>query len=131
MYWYFNDLMKSIPTNILTLFQRCLLVDTTLQRGTTSNQRWNNAVYFNVAIYNVEQRRINAVYLNVDMNNARQRRNNVVNFNVEFYNAGKLRNNVSKKMTVSKKNKKKLFQIEYTEFKVLTTISQSLLYSPC
>ena len=27
------------PANISMLFQRCLLVDTTLRRGTTSNQR--------------------------------------------------------------------------------------------
>ena len=62
------------------------------------------------------------MYFNVDMNNIRQRRNNVVIFNVEFYNVGKPRNNVVK-MTSSKKNKKKKFQIEYPEFKVLTTIS--------
>ena len=46
----------------------------------------------------------------------------VVVFNVEFYKVGKRRNNVVK-MTASKKNKKKLGQIEYPEFKVLTTIS--------
>ena len=57
--------------NISTLFQRFLLADTTSRRGTTSNQRWNNVVYFNVGIYNVEQRRINVVYFNVDMNNVR------------------------------------------------------------
>ena len=76
------------PANISTLFQRCLLVDATSRRGTISNQRWNNVVYFNV-----------------DMNNVRQRRNNVVIFNVEFYNVGKRRNNVVK-MTASKKHKK-------------------------
>ena len=58
----------------------------------------------------------------VDMNNVGQRQNNVVIFNVEFYNFGKRRNNVVK-MTASTKNKKKLIQIEYPEFKVLTTIS--------
>ena len=42
-----------------TLFQRCLLVDTTSRRGATSNQRWNNVVYFNLEIYNVKQRWIN------------------------------------------------------------------------
>ena len=57
----------------------------------------------------------------VDMNNVGQRQNNVVIFNVEFYNFGKRRNNVVK-MTASTKNKKKLIQIEYPEFKVLTTI---------
>ena len=62
------------------------------------------------------------MYFNIDMNNVRQRRNNVVIFNVEFYNVGKRRNNVVK-MTASKKNKKKLTQIEYPEFKILTTIS--------
>ena len=87
------------------------------RRGATSNQRWNNVVYFKVGIYNVEQRRISVVCFNVDMNNVRQRRNNVVIFNVEFYNVDKRRNNVMK-MTFSKKKK-----IEYTEFKILTTIS--------
>ena len=85
---------RPIPANISTLFQRCLLVDATSRRGTMSNQRWNNVVYFNVERYNVKQRRINVVYLNVDMNNVRQRRNNVVIFNVEFYNVGKRWNNV-------------------------------------
>ena len=57
------------------------------------------------------------------MNNVRQQRNNVFFFNVQFYNAGKRRNNVVK-MTISKKDEKNnIFQIEYTEFKVLTTIS--------
>ena len=46
-------------------------------RGATSNQRWNNVVYFNVEMYNVEQRRINIVYFNVDINNVRQRQTNV------------------------------------------------------
>ena len=61
------------------------------------------------------------MYFNVDMNNVRQRRNNVI-FHVEFHNTGQRRNNVVKK-TISKKNQKKSFQIEYTEFKVLITIS--------
>ena len=56
------------------------------------------------------------------MSNFRQCQNNVVVFNVEFYKVVKRRNNVLK-MTASKKNKKKLVQIEYPEFKVLTTIS--------
>ena len=42
-------------------------------------------------------------------------------FNVKFHNVSKRRNNVVK-MTISKNDKKKIFQIEYTEFKVLTTI---------
>ena len=45
---------KNIPANTSTLFQRCLLVDATSRRGATSNQRWNNVVYFDVEIYNVE-----------------------------------------------------------------------------
>ena len=78
-------------------------------------------MYFNVGIYIVQQRWISVVYFSVDMSiSVRQRRNNVVIFNVEFYNVGKRRNNVLK-MTISKQNK--TFQIEYTEFEVLTTIS--------
>ena len=87
-------------------------------------------MYFNVGIYNVKQRWINVVYFNVDINNVRQRRNNVVIFNVDMNNIGKRQNNIVK-MTISKRNKTS-FEIEYTEFEVLTTISQSsLLYSPC
>ena len=62
------------------------------------------------------------MYFNIDMNNVRQRRNNVVIFHVEFHNIGQRRNNVVK-TTISKKNQSKSFQIEYTEFKVLPTIS--------
>ena len=79
----------------------------TSRHGTTSNQRWNNVVCFNVGIYNVE----NALYFNVDMNNIRQRQNNVVFFNVEFHNVGQRRNNVVK-MAISKNEQQKSFQIE-------------------
>ena len=57
------------------------------------------------------------------MNNASQRRNNVVIFNVDFHNVGKRRNNVVKMTISKKKNKRKLFQIKYTELKVLATIA--------
>ena len=63
------------PANISTFFQRCLLVDATSWRWTTSNHHWNNVVYFNHGIYNVKQRWINVVYFNVDMNNVRKRWN--------------------------------------------------------
>ena len=66
----------------------------TSRRGTTSNQRWNNVVYLNVGIYNVEQRRINVVLCPF------------VFFNVEFYNVGQHGNN-SVKIAISKKNEKK------------------------
>ena len=72
------------------------------QRRTTSNERWNNVVYVNVEIYNVEQRWNNAVFFNVELNNVRQRRNNVVIFNVDFHNVGQRRNNVAD-MTIWKK----------------------------
>ena len=62
------------------------------------------------------------MYFKVDMNNVRQHWNNVVIFHVEFHNIGQRRNNAVK-TTISKKNQGKSFQIEYTEFKVLTTIS--------
>ena len=76
----------------------------TSRRRTTSNQRWNNVVYVNVEIYNVEQRWNNVVYFNFELNNVRQRRNNVVVFNVDFHNVGQRRNNVAN-MTVSQKIK--------------------------
>ena len=93
----------------------------TSQRGTTSNQRWSNVVYFNVGIYNVEQNQINVLYFNIDVNIIRQRRNMVVFFNVEFHNVGQRRDKVVK-MTISKNSNKKSFQLEYTEFKFLTAI---------
>ena len=43
-----------IPANILTSVQRCMYVGMASRRRTTSNQRWNNVVYVNVEIYNVE-----------------------------------------------------------------------------
>ena len=101
-----KDVFYFLPGKHFNVFSMLSLVDTKSRRGTTSNQRWNNAVYFNVGIYNVEQRWINVVYFNVDMNNVRQRRNNVVIFNVEFHNVVKRRNNVVK-MTISKKNENK------------------------
>ena len=110
-----------MPANISALLQGCLLVDMTSRRGTTSNQSWSNIVYFNVGIYNVEQRQINFVHFNVDMNNIRQRRNKIVLFNVEFHNVSQRRDNVAK-MTIFKIIKKNHFKLEYTEFKVLTTI---------
>ena len=100
--------VKSFPANISTLFQRWLLVDTTSWRGATSNQRWNNVVYFTVGIYNVEQCWIIVVYFNLDINNFRQRRNNVVVFHVDMNNVGKCQNNIVK-MTISKKSKTSYF----------------------
>ena len=89
-------------------------------------------MYFNVEIYNVEQRRINVVYFNVDINNFIQHRNNIVIFNVEFQKVGWCQNNVVKIIISRKNKKKKSFQIKYMEFKVLTAISySSSLYSPC
>ena len=48
--------MLSDTANISTSVQRCFQVDTKSRRRTTSNQRWNNVVYVNVEIYNVQQR---------------------------------------------------------------------------
>ena len=70
-----------------------------------SNQSWNNVVYVNVEIYNVEQRRINVFYFYVDINNVRQRQNNFVILNVKFPNVDQRRNNVLK-MTIFKKLKR-------------------------
>ena len=64
------------------------------RRGTTLKQRYL------FQCWNL-QSRINAVYFNVDINNVRQRRNKVVIFNVEFHKVGQHRNVV--KMTISKK----------------------------
>ena len=84
-----------------------LLLDDMTSRGRTlPNQRWNNVLYVNVQIYNVEQRRINVVYFNFDISNVRQRRNNVVIiFNVEFHNVDQ-RRNIVVNMTIFKKLKR-------------------------
>ena len=70
-----------------------------------SNQCWNNVVYVNVEIYNVEQLQIKVVNFIVDTNNVRQRRNNAVIFNVEFHNVDQRRNNVVN-ITIIKKLKR-------------------------
>ena len=54
----------------------------TSRRYTMSNQRWNNVVYVNVEIHNVQPRWSNVVYFNVELNNVGQRRNNVVNMTI-------------------------------------------------
>ena len=59
-----------------------------------SNQRWNNVVYVNVEICNVEQLQIKVVNFIADANNVRQRRNNAVIFNVEFHNVDQRQNTV-------------------------------------
>ena len=81
----------------------------------TSNQRWNNFVYFDIGIYNVEKRWINVVCFNADVDNVRQRRNNVVLFKFSFTTL------VNAETTLWKWffPKRNLFQIEYTQFKVL------------
>ena len=78
-------------------------------RRTTSNKRLNNVAYFNVEIYNIQQRWNNAVYFNVELNNVRQRQNNVVIFNVDFHNVGQRRNNIAN-MTILKKTNKPRFK---------------------
>ena len=63
----FCEIFKNIffiPANISTLFQHCLLVDTTLRRGATSNQRWNKVVYF--IIHNVQQRILTLIWTTLD-----------------------------------------------------------------
>ena len=39
------------------------------RHSTTSKQRWNNVVYINVEIYDVEQRQINIFYFNINFHN--------------------------------------------------------------
>ena len=51
-------------------------------RRTMLNQRWNNVVYVNVEIYNVQQRWINVIIFNVDFHNVGQRQNNVANMTI-------------------------------------------------
>ena len=97
-----TKLSSNYPANISTSVQRCFWVDMTLRRRTTSNQRWNNVVYVNVEIHNVEQRWNNVVFFNVELNNVRQRRNNVVIVNVDCHNVGQRQNNVAN-MTIWKK----------------------------
>ena len=83
------------PSEHFNVSSTLFLGDMTLQRNTTSNQRWNNVAYVNVEIYNVQQRLNDVVYFNVELNN-------VVILNVNFHNIGKRRNNVAN-MTIWKK----------------------------
>ena len=114
------------PTSNSTLFQRCLLVDMTSRPGTTSNQQWNNVVYFDVEIYNVEQRQINVVYFNVLIWTTLHNVETMMSFPTSIFTTL-----VNVKATWWKwqfpKRTKKIYQIEYTGFKVLATIFFTLL----
>ena len=112
-----DKLHHEIQANILTLLHRCLQIDRTLQRRTTSNQRWSNVAYVNVGIYKVEQRRISVAYFNADVNNVRQHWNNNI-FNVDFQNIGQRRINVVN-MTIShfKNNSRGKDKIIFLNFK--------------
>ena len=90
-----------------------------------SNQRWNNVVYVNVEIYNVEQRQINIIYFKVDINNVRQCPNNAVIFNVEFQNVDQRQNNVIVNVTIFRnlKKAKKYFRAEKKRLVWLTTLA--------
>ena len=59
--------------------------------------------------------------INVGIYNVKQRRVNVVIFNVEFYNVGKHLNNVVK-MTISKKNKNRIYGIQSFNYCVIIFI---------
>ena len=78
--------IRQYPGNLSTWSQRCYYGYMTSRRWTMSNHRWNDVVYVNVEIYNVEQRPINVVYFSIDINKVRQRKNNDVIFNFEFHN---------------------------------------------
>ena len=93
---------KSSQAIISTLFQCCLLVGETSRGRTTSNQNWNNVVYVNLGIYNVEQLRINFVYFNVDINNVTQWQNKP-HFQSRVSPRWSMSKNVVK-ITISKKN---------------------------
>ena len=102
----------------------------TSQRHTTSNQRWNNVVYVNVEIYNVEQRWNTVVFFNVELNNVRQRRNNVAIFNVDFHNVGQRQNNVAN-MTIWKKYKPRFKnKITFLNFKEYVRLNIFLHFFP-
>ena len=102
----------------------------TSRRRTTSNQRWNNVVYVNVKIYNVEQRWNNVLFFNVKINNLRQRRNNVVIFNVDFHNVGQRQNNVAN-MTIWIKIKPQFKnKIIFLSFKEYAGLKIFFLFSP-
>ena len=83
-------------------------------RRTMSNPRWNNIVYVNVDMYNVEHCPTNVVYFKVDIKSVRQRWNNVVIFNLEFHNVDQRRNNAVN-MTIYtklKRAKKYFFELQ-------------------
>ena len=103
----------SFPANISTLFRRCLLVDMMSRRGTTSNQRWNNAVYFNIGIYNIEN-----VESTLCISTLTWTTLNNVEKTLSFQRRVSQRWSTSKQrceIDPFRKEQKKLFQIEYNQ----------------
>ena len=80
----------------------------TLRRRTMSNQSWNNVMYFNVEIYNIEQHEINVVYFNVDINNTRWLQNNAAIFNVDERPNSFMNMTIFKKLEKKRASKKKM-----------------------
>ena len=103
------------PVNISTFVSTLSFGWYDIVTWATSNQRWNNFVCFYIGIYNVEQRWISVVYFNVDVDKVRQRRNNVVLFKLSFTTLVNVKTTLWKWLFP----KRNLFQIEYTQFKVL------------
>ena len=87
-------------------------------------------MYFNVEIYNVEQRWNNVAFFNVEVNNVRQRQNSVVIFNVDFHDVGKRRNHIAN-MTIWKKMKPQFkTKIIFLSFKEYAGLKIFFIFSP-
>ena len=83
----------------------CCQSDMMSRHLSMSNQHWNNVVYVNVEIYNIEHCQINIVYFKCDINKVRQHPNNAVIFNAEFHNVDQCQN-YAVNLTIFKKSKR-------------------------
>ena len=93
------------------MFQHCLLVDVTSPFGTTSNQHWNNVVYFKVGSYNVKQRQSTLCILRLTWT--------MLSFSPSSFTTLVNVEAMLRKWTFQERTKNKVFQLEYTKFKVL------------
>ena len=78
-------------------------------QNTTLNQHWNNCLYVNIGIYNIDHCQIKVFYFKIVMNNVWQRRSIVFIYNIKFDNVEQRRNNAVN-ITISKNNLCNIFE---------------------
>ena len=114
-----KESLTNTPASISTLFQCCLLVDMTSRRGTTSNQRWNNVVYFNVRFYKVESTLCISTLIWATLDTVET----TLSFSTSSFTTLVNVETTFCKWPFLKGTGKKSFQIIYTEFGVFTAFS--------